>query len=98
MKIIYHPLFKEELREIVKYIAKDKKSASVNFNNNLKQQIKDIPNNPLKYAKSGYFEDPNVRDMTFIGYTIIYEINFENNSIEVLRIFNRNKLQAHNKF
>ena len=92
MKIIYHPLFNEELREIVKHIAKDKKSASQSFNKNLKEQIKDIPNSPLKYVKSGYFEDPNVRDMTYVGYTVIYEINFEKNSIEILRIFNRNKL------
>ena len=94
MKIIYHPLFKEELREIVKYIAKDKKSASINFNNNLKLQIKEIPHSPLKYAKSEYFVDPNVRDMTYMGHTIIYEINFESNSIEILRIFNRNKLSS----
>ena len=94
MKIIYHPLFKEALREIVKYIAKDKKSASIDFNKNLQQQIRDIPSSPLKYVKSRYFEDPNVRDMTYVGYTVIYEINFENNSIEVLRIFNRNKLSS----
>jgi len=94
MKIVYHPLFKEALREIVKYIAKDKKSASTNFKNNLQKQIKEIPNSPLKYVKSRYFENPNVRDMTYIGYTVIYEINFENNSIEVLKIFNRNKLSS----
>ncbi|MDF1881389.1 type II toxin-antitoxin system RelE/ParE family toxin [Sulfurimonas sp. MAG313] len=94
MKIIYHYLFQEALKEIVKYIAKDKKSASISFNKNLKQQIKDIPNNPLKYVKSGYFNDSNVRDMTYMGYTIIYEINFKNNSIEMLKIFNRNKLPS----
>ena len=40
---------------------------------------------------SFYFNDKNMRDMTFKGYSIVYEVNFEKDCIEILKIFNRNK-------
>ena len=40
---------------------------------------------------SQYFEENNVRDMTYKGYTITYEVNIESEIIEVLDIFNQNK-------
>ena len=91
MKIVYTTTFKTELKHILSYIAKDKPSASLNFKNELKLYIKEIPNNPFKYRPSFYFNDKNIRDMTFMGYTIVYEVNFEKESIEILKIFNRNK-------
>jgi hypothetical protein len=50
-----------------------------------------LPNFPYKYKQSIYFDDENIRDMTFKKYTITYEVNLENNTIEILKIFNRNK-------
>jgi plasmid stabilization system protein ParE len=91
MTIIHDPIFSKELKEILGYIAKDKKPASIKFKNNLQKLINDLPNFPYKYRQSIYFEDKNVRDMTFKKYTITYEVNLEKNTIEVLKIFNRNK-------
>lgn len=91
MKIIYTSLFKEALKEILNYIAQDKPSASLNFKKELKLTIEKLPNNPFLYRRSFYFDDKNIRDMTYKGYTIVYEVNFEEDVIEVLNIFNRNK-------
>jgi len=91
MKIVYSAIFKTELKNILIYIAKDKPTVSLNFKNELKAYIKEIPDNPFKYRPSFYFNDKNIRDMTFMGYTIVYEVNFEKESIEILKIFNRNK-------
>ena len=91
MKILYNHIFKTELSDILRYIAQDKPSASLNFKNELKTYINEIPDNPFKYRQSFYFDDKNIRDMTFRGYTIVYEVNFKNDSIEILKIFNRNK-------
>ncbi len=91
MKIVYNETFKSELKAILTYIAKDKPSASLNFKNKLKEYINKIPDNPFKYRVSFYFDDKNIRDMTFKGYTIVYEINIEKECIEILRIFNKNK-------
>jgi len=91
MNIVYNPTFKSELKNILAHIAKDKPSASLNFKNELKCSIDAIPSNPFQYRPSFYFNDKNIRDMTFKGYTIVYEVNFEKDCIEILQMFNRNK-------
>lgn len=91
MTIIYKKTFEKQLLHIVNYIAKDKIDASIKFANKLEKLIFLIPDSPLKYKLSIYFNNENVRDMTYKGYTIIYKVNFQKNTIEVLRIFNQNK-------
>ena len=98
MNIIYKKNFENQLLQIVNYIAKDKISASINFANELEKQIFLIPDNPLKYRKSIYFNNENIRDMFYKGYTINYKINFKKNLIEVLRIFNKNKPSRDSKY
>ena len=83
--------YKNQLTIILKHIAKDKVSASEDFYINLNETIEEIPNFPFKYRKSIYFDNDNIRDMTFKGYTIIYRINIKKDLIEVIRIFNKNK-------
>ena len=90
MKIIESLHFKNRLKKIAFFIAKDKPSIAKRFVVNLKTQIKEIADMPKKYRKSYYFNDENIRDMTYHGYTIIYEINENNNSIEIIDIFNKN--------
>jgi len=91
MQIIYKTTFEKQLLHIVNYIARDKVNASINFAYELEKLIFLIPDNPLKYRPSIYFNNENVRDMTYGGYTIIYKVSFQKNTIEVLRIFNQNK-------
>lgn len=91
MQIIYKKTFEKQLLHIVNYIAQDKVNASIKFANELEKLIFLIPDNPLKYRLSIYFQNENVRDMTYKGYTIVYKVNFQKNTIEVLRIFNKNK-------
>ena len=91
MQVIYKKSFENQLLHIIDYIAKDKISASINFANELEKLISLIPDNPFKYKQSIYFNNKNIRDMPYKGYTINYKVNFEKDLIEVLRIFNRNK-------
>jgi plasmid stabilization system protein ParE len=91
MTIVYKKSFENQLLQIVNYIAQDKVNASIKFANELEEQIVLIPDNPLKYRKSIYFNDENIRDMIYKGYTINYKINFKKNLIEILRIFNKNQ-------
>ena len=91
MKIIYKPTFSKQLKHILEYIARDKPSASMNFKNKLKENINLIPDNPYKYEQSRYFDDKNIRDMTFKKYTIVYRVKLTKQEIEILRIFNKNK-------
>ena len=76
---------------ILDYIAQDKFSASEKFKNELDELIDNLPTFPYKFKKSRYFDNDNVRDMVYKGYTIIYRVNLEKNSIDIIRIFNKNK-------
>ena len=91
MKIIRSRKFQINLLAILGHIAKDKASASRNFQKELDKSIRNIPNFPYKYKKSIYFNDNNIRDLIVKKYTINYEINLEDNTIEILNIFNQNK-------
>ena len=91
MRIIYKPTFAKQLKQIIEYIAQDKPSASINFKNKLKENINLIQNNPYQYEQSKYFDDRNIRNMTFKKYTIIYRIKPIKQEIEILRIFKKNK-------
>ena len=91
MKIIYNPIFENELIHIVNYIAEDKPSASTNFALELEKLILDIPLFPFKCKPSIYFNDKNVRDMIYKKHTIVYEVNLDKNTVEILKIFNQNK-------
>ncbi|RBQ28992.1 type II toxin-antitoxin system RelE/ParE family toxin [Aliarcobacter vitoriensis] len=91
MQIIYNPEFENQLINIINHIALDKTSAGVEFAIKLEKSILEIPNFPFKYRQSFYFNNKNIRDMTYKKYTITYEVNLDNNTIEILTIFNRNK-------
>ena len=92
MKIIYNPIFENELVQIISHIAEDKPNASIKFALELEKSILNIPIFPFKYKASSYFDDKNVRDMTYKKYTVVYEVNLDANTIEILKIFNQNKL------
>ncbi len=91
MKIIYDPVFESNLFKIIDHIAEDKPMASVDFVEKLEKAIFNLSNYPFKNRQSIYFNNENIRDMIFKGYTIVYKINISKNIIYVLNIFNRNK-------
>ena len=52
---------------------------------------KNLPNFPFKFRKSEYFDNEKIRDMIYKGYTVIYRVNEVENSIDIVRIFHKNK-------
>ncbi len=44
-------------------------------------RIREIPDNPLKYRKSVYFQEESIRDLIFKGYTVVFRIS--ENRIEI---------------
>ena len=76
---------------ILQHIAKDKISASRNFKNELDKKINNLTNFPYKNRPSIYFDNEDIRDMIFKGYTITYEINIQDGTLAILDIFNQNK-------
>lgn len=85
MKIIKDTKFVSQLIDILRYIAKDKKSVAIKFDRELDALIKDLTNYPLKYRKSYYMDNEAYRDLIYKGYTIIYKVEAE--QILILEIF-----------
>ncbi len=65
MKMIHNPTFSKSLKQTLKHITNDKPLASLNFKEELKKKIKKLPNNPYMCPPSRYFEENNVRDITY---------------------------------
>jgi len=77
MKIIYDDKFLKNFLNIWDFIALDSKVNANRFKKELKQQIENLPLFPYKFRQSIYFEEKNIRDLIFKGYTIPYKIEEE---------------------
>ncbi len=81
MKIVLKESFVRRFENQVDYIAADSLTRAKKFKNELMKRIRQIPSNPFKHRKSIYFEDEQIRDLIFKGYTVVYRISGE--TIEV---------------
>ena len=87
MRIITKPLFKSGLKDILAYIGQDSKVRAKQFNKSLFVGINSLDNFPYKFRKSIHFNNEQIRDYVFKGYTIPYLVDEENDVIVVLDIF-----------
>lgn len=74
-------IFEYRLETQLEYISLDSPSRAGKFKNELLKRIAKAKRNPWQFRKSVYFDDPNVRDLIFKGYTVVFRIN--QNTIEV---------------
>lgn len=81
MKILFKKSFLERLNKQIAYISLDSCKNARKFKNDLLSRIKEIPENPYSHRMSIYFEDSDIRDLIFRGYTIVFRI--KNKQIEV---------------
>ena len=86
MKIVYDPRFIASMHRILEYIALDSENRSKQFRNNVKTNIETLVEMPYKHRRSRHFEDDQIRDMIFKGYTIVYRIDKEEEQITVFGI------------
>jgi len=87
MKIIKDKVFDSSLEKVVLFIAKDSRRNAIKFKSKLQKKLNTIKYFPYKYRKSYYYDNDNVRDFIFKGYTIPYLIDEENSIIIILDIF-----------
>lgn len=83
MKIEFRDSFVDKLNRQVLYISEDKPSAARKFKNDLLDKIKKLIDQPYKNRRSIYFENDQIRDLTFKGYTIVYKVDKLKNIISV---------------
>jgi plasmid stabilization system protein ParE len=75
-----------QLKEQIKYIAKDKPIAAIKFKKDLLKNIKKDLVNPFHFKKSIYFNDEKYRDYVFKGYTTIIRIESELEIVYIIGI------------
>lgn len=81
MRIIIKDTFIFRLENQLAFIARNNPANSRKFKNELFNLVKAIPSNPRKHRKSIWYDDVDIRDVIFKGYTIVFRIN--NNTIEI---------------
>jgi len=87
MQIIRSENFLNSLSIVTDYIAKDSLDNAISFMDILDNKIDNLVHFPYKYRKSFYYNNENIRDLIFKGYTIPYMVDNENNQIIILDIF-----------
>jgi len=85
--------FKNELEDVVEFIALDSVNRALDFFDAIISKITKIPDNPYIYRKRPSLNDENVRELIYKGYTVPFEIDTKNNKIIILGIFNQNLWQ-----
>jgi len=86
MQIIYQPKFINSFNNIWDYIAQDSKNRANKFKKEIKKLIENIHHMPYKCRKSIYFDDDNIRDLIFKGYTIVYKVDESKEQITIIGI------------
>ena len=84
MKISFENAFIGSLNRQVEYISKGKPGAARKFKNEILRECKSLIDNPYRCRKSVHYNDENIRDLIFAGYTIIYEVSVETISVFAL--------------
>ncbi|MCV6607495.1 MAG: type II toxin-antitoxin system RelE/ParE family toxin [Campylobacterales bacterium] len=88
MTIEYKSSFQLRFNRQLEFIASDSPNRARKFRDELKKELNDMKDTPLICRKSIYFDDENIRDYIFKGYTITFRINKEN-----LEVFGFTKYQ-----
>ena len=83
MKVKLTTDFKKLLGRQVNYISSDKPRAARKFKLDLIFNLKKDLVNPFSFQKSKYFDDENIRDYVFKGYTTIYKVEENINTVTV---------------
>ncbi|TPG43952.1 type II toxin-antitoxin system RelE/ParE family toxin [Flavobacterium pectinovorum] len=92
MKVSFTEDFMMELKELLKYIAKDKPIAAKKFKTDLLKNLKKDLVNPFLFKKSIYFKEEKYRDYVFKGYTTIIRIESELEIVYIIGILKHKEL------
>lgn len=87
MDIVYNSRFIRHFSHIWDYISDDNVPVANRLKKKLQRKLEQLKNFPYKYRSSFYYEDEQIRDYVFKGYTIPYLIDEQKNCIVILDIF-----------
>ena len=91
MKIKFQEEFLFKLNKKVDYISKDKPSAARKFKIELLKNLKKDLKEPFHFKKSKHYNDNYIRDYVFKGYSIVYYIDIDEDSISIFGFIKHKK-------
>lgn len=74
MNVKILPSFIAKLQFVLEKIAEDKTSAAHTFRREILRECYSLSDFPYRCRRSIHYNDDNIRDLIFKGYTIIYKI------------------------
>ena len=83
--------FNYDLKDIVDFISRDKPLAARKFKTGLIKNIKKDLKQPFLFKKSIYFDDENIRDYVFKGYTVVFKVDVAVETVLVVAILKYRK-------
>ena len=86
-KLIWSAAAREDLYEVVSFIAKDNRVAAESFGYLLMSKVDLLPQFPEMGRVVPELGDPNLREIIFRSYRIIYQVNRLQEVIAIARIW-----------
>ena len=86
-KLIWSPTAKYDLKDLATFIAEDSALAAEKFVNNLIQTVERLPLFPESGRIVPEFEDPAIREIIRKPCRIIYRLDNNQKTIEIVRIW-----------
>jgi plasmid stabilization system protein ParE len=83
--------FNYDLKDIVEFISRDKPLAARKFKIEVVKSIKKDLKQPFLFKKSIYFDDENIRDYVFKGYTVVFKVDIALETVVVVAILKHRK-------
>ena len=90
VEIEWSPSAQDELNKILDYIAQDSVEYALTFYDQVHEKVHNLSIFPKMGRKLPDLEDPNIRELIFKNYRVIYRILED--KIQIIRIFHGSKI------
>jgi plasmid stabilization system protein ParE len=86
-KLIWSPISRDDLHDIVRFIARDNPRRAESFALELMSHADVLQQQPEIGRVVPERRDPTIREIIFRSYRIVYRVNKERNVTEILRVW-----------
>ena len=90
VEIVWSSIAQDDLNEIIDYIAQDSLEFALSFYEQVKEKLENLTEFPNIGRKVPELEDPNIRELIFRNYRLIYR--FLGDRIHILRIIHGSRI------
>ena len=86
-RVVWSPLSRDDLREIVRFIAADDQDRALSFGYRLISRTDQLQDHPESGRKVPELNNPLIRELILRPYRIVYRVDHERRSVEIVRVW-----------